>query len=71
MKLATGTVVEGKVVVDGPRLPEGAVVAVLARDEESFDLPADLEPEIDAALAEVERGELLSLDEVLRRLRAI
>jgi hypothetical protein len=38
-------------------------------DEKMFDLPAELEAEIEAALAERERGETLALDEVLRRLR--
>ena len=34
MQLATGSVVEGKVVIEGLGLPEGAVITVPARDEE-------------------------------------
>lgn len=70
MKVATGTVVGGKVVVQGDPLPEGAVVTVLAREpNESFAVPAELEPELLASLAETERGEIISADELLRRLR--
>ena len=32
MQPATGTVVDGKVVVDGDPLPEGSVVTILARE---------------------------------------
>ena len=70
MKVATGTVVGGKVVVQGEPLPEGAVVTVLAREpNESFAVPAELEPELLASLAEAERGEIIGADELLRRLR--
>ena len=34
MQLATGTVIDGKVVVKGLSLPEGTVVTVLTRDDE-------------------------------------
>jgi len=42
MKLATGTVIEGKVVIEGDPLPEGCVVTVLAPDgDETFAVPPD------------------------------
>ena len=70
MKLATGTVIEGKVVLQGEPLREGAIVTVLAReDDETFDIPAELEAELDQSLAEAARDETMSADEVLRRLR--
>lgn len=70
MKIATGTVVDGKVVVRGEPLPEGTVVTVLAREAgERFEVPAELEPELLASLAEADRGEAVSADEVLGRLR--
>lgn len=72
MKVATGTVVDGKVVVRGEPLPEGAVVTVLAREaSERFEVPVELEPELLASLAEAERGETIPADEVLARLRRV
>ena len=71
MKLATGTVVEGKVVIEGSALPEGAVVTVLAPEgDETFAVPPDLEQELDESLAQAARGETVPVDEVLARLRA-
>lgn len=70
MKLATGTVVGGKVVLDGQPFPDGMVVTVLARKStDSFTLPPDLEQELIESLAEAERGETISADELLRELR--
>ncbi|MES3001083.1 MAG: hypothetical protein V4787_10360 [Pseudomonadota bacterium] len=69
MQFATGTVVDGKVIVQGASLPDGTVVAILARDaNEEFDVPADLEAELDASLAEAQRGETISPDELFGRL---
>lgn len=70
MKLATGTVVQGKVVVQGPPLREGAIVTVLAReDDETFEIPTELEAELELSLAEAAGGQTISADEALRRLR--
>lgn len=70
MQLATGTVVDGKIIVEGEPLPEGTVVTILARDsDETFEVPPDLEADLQASLAEAARGETLSADELLRRLR--
>jgi hypothetical protein len=70
MKLATGTVVGGKIVVDGEPLPEGLVVTVLAREEaETFEVPAELEPELLESLAQASRGDTLAADVALKRLR--
>ena len=70
MELAIGTVVGGKVIVEGAPLPEGAVVAVLAREaEETFDFPPDLEAELLESIAEADRGQTVSTDTLLRRLR--
>ena len=47
MKIATGKVVGGKVVIDGALLEEGASVTVLARDDESgFTLSAEEEADL-------------------------
>ena len=70
MKVATGTVVGGKVVLQGEPLPEGLVVTVLAREAgDTFEIPADLEPELIESLAEADRGETITADELLHRLR--
>lgn len=70
MQISTGTVVGGKVVVDGDPLPEGATVAILSREaDESFEVPPELEAELLESIAEADRGETVSADELLRRLR--
>jgi hypothetical protein len=47
MKIATGTVVDVKVVVDGETLIEGSTVSVLLRDdEETFALTAEEEADL-------------------------
>lgn len=70
MKLATGTVVGGKIVVDGEPLPEGLVVTVLAREEaETFEVPAELEPELLESLVQASCGETVAADVALKRLR--
>jgi hypothetical protein len=70
MQLATGTVVVGKIVVEGDPLPEGAVVTILVREaDETFEVPFELEPELLASLAHAARGETISAQEVLERLR--
>lgn len=72
MQFATGTVVDGKVVVQGASLPEGTVVAILAREsDETFEVPADLEADLQASLAEAERGDTISSEELFARLRRI
>ncbi len=72
MQLATGTVVDGKVVVEGEPLPEGAVVTILAREaDETFEVPLELETELSEAIAEADRGETIPADELIERLRRI
>ena len=69
MKIATGKVVGGKVVVEGVTLEEGASVTVLARDEKGgITLTPDEESELLLAIAEADRGETVSAEEVLARL---
>ena len=69
MQVITGTVVNGRVVVQGAELPEGMLVTVLTRGEnESFVLSASDEDELIEALAEIDRGECVSLEQLLRTL---
>ena len=70
MKLATGTVVNGKVVIDGDVLPEGTVVTVLAPEGDgTFVVPPELEQELDESIAQSLRGETIPVSEALRKLR--
>ena len=70
MKLATGTVVDGKIVLNGEALPEGTVVTVLAPEGDgTFVVPQGLEQELDESIAQSLRGETIPASEVLRRLR--
>ena len=72
MQLAIGTVVDGKIVVAGDPLPEGAVVTILAREaDETFEVPPELEAELLESIAQADRGETISAKEILERLRRI
>jgi len=69
MQVATGTVVDGKIVLEGVPLPEGARVTVVVRGaDEGFHLTDDQENELVSAIAEIERGECVTLDELVRSL---
>ena len=69
MQVATGTVVDGKIVLEGVPLAEGAVVAVVTRGaDEGFSLTQEQENELLAAMAEIERGEYVTLEELLHSL---
>jgi len=70
MKVATGIVVDGKVVVEGEPLAEGSVVTVVAReDDEGFDVSPEEEAALLAAIAEADRGELVSWKDLREQLR--
>jgi len=72
MQIATGTVVNGKVVVEGVPLAEGTVVAVLSRGaDESFVLSPEDEDELLAAIAEIERGEFVPAEDLLESLKKL
>ncbi len=70
MQVATGTVIDGKVVIEGVSLIEGSTVAVLAREpRETFVLSSLDEEELAAAMAEIERGEFVSAEALAESLR--
>lgn len=70
MKVATGTVIDGKVVVEGETLAEGSTVTVVLREgDETFELTAEEEAELLASIAQIERGEFISGEDLLERLR--
>jgi len=70
MQVVTGTVIGGKVVLEGVWLPEGTVVTLIAKDSEStVRLPPALQAELEEALEEADREEGVSGDELLDKLR--
>jgi hypothetical protein len=70
MRVTSGKVVAGQIVVEGEPLPDGSVVTALARDVgESFELDAAAEGELLLSLAEADRGQLIPAEEVLRTFR--
>jgi hypothetical protein len=70
MQIASGTIVGGKVVVDGLSLPEGTTVTVLARgDEVAVRLQPQQEAQLIDALNEADREEGISAEELFARLR--
>jgi len=69
MKIATGKVVDGKVVLEGVHLEEGTSVTVLARDNaRGFTLTREEEAELLLSIAEADRGEMIPAEEVLEKL---
>ena len=69
MKIATGKVIGGKVVLEGATFAEGTSVTVLARDGEGgVTLSPEEEAELLLSLAEADRGEMVSAEEVLAKL---
>ena len=72
MQLATGTFIGGNIVFEGEPLAEGAVVTILAREaDETFEVPPELEAELLASIAEADRGDTITADALVERLRRI
>ena len=72
MQIATGTVMAGKLVVEGLDLPDGETVIVIAREtEEEVHLSAEEEAELLEAIAEADRGDTISAAELFARLDRI
>jgi hypothetical protein len=70
MKLATGRVVGGKVVLEGEPLAEGSVVTVVAwEDDEAFDVSPEEERALIEAIAQADRGQIVSWEELREQLR--
>jgi hypothetical protein len=72
MKVATGRVIDGKVVLEGEPLAEGAVVTVVARDDDdTFDVSLDEERALLDALAQADRGQVVSWEALREQLRRV
>ena len=67
MRVVTGKVVDGKVVVEGDPLEEGSTVTVLApEDDDDFELTAEQEAILLKAIEEADQGDFIEGDQLLR-----
>ena len=69
MRIATGKVIDGQIIVEGEPLIEGSTVTILVSDGDTFTLNDEDESALLDAIAEADRGELLDVEDVLKRLR--
>jgi hypothetical protein len=70
MKIITGKVVAGKIVTEGEPLEEGSTVTVIAPErDEAFVLDAQAEAALLVAMAEADRGEVITGEQLLSKLR--
>lgn len=70
MRVATGTVVSGKVVLDDAAIADGTDVYVLTRDvNEAPVLSPEELAELEAGIAEADRGDMISGEEFFKHLR--
>ena len=70
MTIVPGRVVNGRIEIDG-ELPEGAEVVVYVHGADEADFTPEELAELDAAIAEAERGGGVPAEQVLRELRAM
>lgn len=70
MLITTGKVNNGVIQIDTKDLPDGTTVTLLAHEgDETFELDPVQEAELLAAIAEADRGELISASELLASIR--
>jgi len=70
MKVVTGKVVAGRIVVEGEPLEEGSIVTVLAPEQgETFLLDSEAEASLLAAMAEGDRNEVMTGEQLIHKLR--
>jgi hypothetical protein len=70
MKVVTGKVVAGRIVVEGEPLEEGCTVTVLAPEQgETFVLDSEAETSLLAAMAEGDRNEVITGEQLINKLR--
>ena len=70
MHIASGKVVHGQIVYEGD-LPEGADVTLIAReDEETFEVSPELRAVLLESIAQCDRGETISAEELIREMRS-
>lgn len=69
MRVATGTVISGQVVLDDEPLVDGTAVIVISKEREvSVRLSPEELDELEAGIAEADRGDTISGDELFSRI---
>lgn len=69
MKIITGTVVGGRIIVEGERLTEGEQVTVLRREgNETFHVSPDEKAQLLDAIDQARRGEFVDVETLLAEL---
>jgi hypothetical protein len=69
MQVASGKVINGRIVVDAD-FPEGTEVMLLALDgEETFEVDDELRAVLLESIAQADRGETIPAEDLLRELR--
>jgi hypothetical protein len=70
MKVISGKVIAGRIVIEGEPLEEGCTVTVIAPEgDEAFVLDSEAEASLLAAIAESDRGETITAEQLLSKLR--
>ena len=68
MKIATGVVTHGTIVVEGQAFSEGETVTVLSHDSKSFQVTPEEKRLLLESLGQADRGEFVDADELLAEL---
>ena len=68
MKIATGTVTHGRIVVEGQPFSEGEKVTVLSYESEPFQVSPEEKRMLLESIAQADRGEFVDADELLAEL---
>ncbi|HYI13129.1 MAG TPA: hypothetical protein VEK57_29045 [Thermoanaerobaculia bacterium] len=68
MKIATGTVTDGTIVVEGQPFSEGEKVTVLSYDTAPFRVLPEQKRVLLESMAQADRGELVDADDLLAEL---
>jgi hypothetical protein len=70
MRITTGKVISGRIVMEGDPFPEGSKVTILSPEGDGFfELGPREEEELLAAIAEADAGDVIDGEEFLRELR--
>ena len=68
VKIATGTVTRGTIVVEGQSFSEGEKVTVLSNDREPFRVSPEEKRMLLESMAQADRGEFVDADDLLAEL---
>lgn len=70
MKIISGKIVDGQIVVEDMPFDEGATVTVFSREDgEAFDLTTEQEAELLLSMEEADHGDMMPATDLLKSLR--